>query len=99
MTEFVVDGNTQTLTTTDRLWPGGRGSFIVNGTSFTDATLLADFNSGAGAQAVDGALTITATSVINFELPRNTLLSVSLTPGAGSFTHVAARRITEIRAT
>ena len=99
MVDFVVDGVTQTLTTTERLWEGGRGSFVVNGTGFTDATLQADFLSGAGAQALDGALTVTATGVVNFELPRGCLVSVVLTVGGGSFEHVGARRITEVGAT
>ena len=99
MVDFVNPGGTLTPNATLRTWPGGRGAFIVNGTGFTSAELRADFLSGAGPQGLDGALTVTATGVVNFELPSNCLISVVLVAGGGSFAHVAARRITEVRAT
>jgi hypothetical protein len=99
MVDFVIDGGVQTPTTTELLWPGGRGSFIVNGTGFTSAELKATFNVAAGEQSIDAALLVNATGVVNFELPSGTILGVELVAGGGSFAYVSARHITEVGAT
>ena len=101
MVDFVKEGVTLTLSETEKLWEGGRGSFIVDdgGTTITSAKLQATFDAALGPQDIDAALTVTATGVVNFELPRHTKLSVVATEGAGTFALISARRITEIRAT
>ena len=95
MVDFVRNGVTLSPSPLELQWRGGRGSFVVEGTSFTSAQLLAEFDPTVGAQFVDSALTVSATGVVNFELPTNCLLSVVLVPGAGSIDFVAALPIVE----
>lgn len=96
MVDFVINGITQTPSASELSWDGGRGSFIVSGT-FTSVTLQAEFQPDAGAQGIDAALELTATGVVNFELPANCILSVVIVGGPPDY--VAARRITEKGAT
>jgi len=81
-------------------WPGGRGSFIVNGTTYTSVELQAKFDNLADYQSLDAALLIgpNVSAVVNFELPANTLVKAVIV-GDTTLEHVAIRPITEVGAT
>ncbi len=82
------------------LWPGGRGSFIVNGSIYTTVELQAKFDNIAGYQSLDTALVIgpNVAAVVNFELPANTLVK-AVVIGDSALEHVSIRPITEVGAT
>ncbi len=80
MVDFVRSGTTLTPSDSELNWNGGRGSFVVSGT-FTSVQLLAQFDPTVGPQVIDPALTVTATGVVNFELPNNCILSIIVVGG------------------
>ena len=96
--DFYQDGSP--TGNTELLWPGGRGSFIVNGGSYTSVELQAQFDNLAGFQSLDTALLIgpNIAGVVNFELPAGTKVT-AVVIGAVALEHVAIRPITEVGAT